>query len=104
IAEIERRKQLVSALLDGLSYRTHPHSPHFWIRVPESWRASDVEADLKLRNYLIATAETFAVGRAAVPQFVRASVSTASHNDPLLLAGFQALADALRQDSCPMEE
>ncbi|HTO19185.1 MAG TPA: PLP-dependent aminotransferase family protein [Pseudomonas sp.] len=104
IAEIERRKQLVSTLLDGLSYRTHPHSPHFWIRVPEPWRASDVEADLKLRNYLIATAETFAVGRAAVPQFVRASVSNASHNDPLLLAGFQALADALRQDSGPMKE
>ena len=104
ITEIERRKQLVSGLLDGLSYRTHPQSPHFWIRVPEPWRASDVAADLKLRNYLIATAETFAVGRAAVPQFVRASVSSASNNDPLLLAGFQALADALRQDSGPAEE
>lgn len=104
IAEIERRKQLVSGLLDGLSYRTHPRSPHFWIRVPEPWRASDVEADLKLRNFLIATAETFAIGRAAVPQFVRASVSNASNNDALLLAGFQALADALRQDGGPAEE
>ena len=104
ITEIRRRKLLVSAALDGLSYRTHPQSPHFWIRVPEPWRASDVAADLKLRNFLIATAETFAVGRAAVPQFVRASVSNASHNDPLLLKGFKALADALRQDSGPTEE
>ena len=56
------------------------------------------------RNFLIATAETFAIGRAAVPQFVRASVSNASNNDALLLAGFQALADALRQDGGPAEE
>ncbi|MCY1563073.1 hypothetical protein D9M68_1005590 [compost metagenome] len=86
-------------MLDGLTYRTHPQCPHFWIEVPEPWRASDVDADLKLKNYLIATAEAFAVGRAAVPQFVRASISNASHNDQLLLEGFQTLANTLRQDS-----
>lgn len=98
IVEIGRRKALVQGLLEGLSYRTHAQCPHFWIEVPEPWRASDVEADLKLKNYLIATAEVFAVGRAAVPQFVRVSVSNASHDDHLLLQGFQALAQTLRQD------
>ncbi|MCP8467021.1 PLP-dependent aminotransferase family protein [Pseudomonas sp. ZM23] len=96
IAEIGRRKQLVQGQLEGLSYRTHPQCPHFWIEVPEPWRASDVEAELKLKNYLIATAEAFAVGRAAVPQFVRVSVSNASHDDLLLLEGFEALANTLR--------
>lgn len=96
IAEIGRRKALVEGLLDGLQYRTHPQSPHFWIEVPEAWRASDVEADLKLRNYLITAAETFAVGRAAVPQYVRASVSNASTSDQLLYDGFLALASTLR--------
>ena len=99
IIEIGRRKQLVEGLLEGLSYRTHPQCPHFWIEVPEPWRASDVEAELKLKNYLVATAEAFAVGRAAVPQFVRASVSNASHDDALLLQGFQALSNSLRQGS-----
>lgn len=99
IAEISRRKELVQGMLSGLTYRTHPQSPHFWIEVPEPWRASDVEADLKLKNYLIATAEAFAVGRAAVPQFVRASVSNASHNDQLLLEGFQTLANTLQDSS-----
>ncbi|MDH4582036.1 hypothetical protein E8F20_09120 [Pseudomonas sp. BN415] len=47
---------------------------------------------------LISTTETFAVGRAAVPQFVRASVSNASGDDGRLLEAFQALADALRQE------
>ena len=50
------------------------------------------------------TAEAFAVGRAAVPQFVRASVSNASHDDSLLLHGFQALAGALRQDLGQFDE
>lgn len=104
IVEIGRRKQLVQGLLEGLNYRTHPQCPHFWIEVPEPWRASDVEADLKLKNYLIATAEAFAVGRAAVPQFVRASVSNASHDDQLLLEGFQALANTLRQDTSQFDE
>ncbi|WP_077525910.1 PLP-dependent aminotransferase family protein [Metapseudomonas resinovorans] len=104
ITEIGRRKQLVQGLLEGLSYRTHPQCPHFWIEVPEPWRASDVETDLKLKNYLIATAEAFAVGRAAVPQFVRVSVSNASHNDQLLLEGFGALANTLRQGSGQLDE
>ncbi|TXI33013.1 MAG: PLP-dependent aminotransferase family protein [Aquipseudomonas alcaligenes] len=104
IIEIGRRKQLVEGLLEGLSYRTHPQCPHFWIEVPEPWRASDVEAELKLKNYLVATAEAFAVGRAAVPQFVRASVSNASHDDALLLQGFQALSNSLRQGSAPFAE
>lgn len=103
IVEIGRRKALVQGLLTGLSYRTHAHCPHFWIEVPEPWRASDVQAELKLKNYLIATAESFAVGRAAVPQFVRASVSNASHDDRLLLQGIQALSNSLREGSAQFE-
>tara|TARA_R100000750_G_scaffold62690_2_gene57379 strand:+ start:300 stop:476 length:177 start_codon:yes stop_codon:yes gene_type:complete len=57
-----------------------------------------------LKNYLIATAEVFAIGRAEVPQFVRASVSNASHNDQLLLEGFKTLATTLRQDSSQLDE
>ncbi|MCY1513504.1 Histidinol-phosphate aminotransferase [compost metagenome] len=104
ISEIERRKALVQGLLEGLNYRTHPQSPHFWIEVPEPWRASDVEAELKLKDYLISTAEAFAVGRAAVPQFVRASVSNASHDDGLLVDGFRALAAALRKEVEAIQE
>ncbi|MCU9947001.1 PLP-dependent aminotransferase family protein [Pseudomonas sp. PDM13] len=99
IHEIGRRKSLVERLLDGLNYRTHPQSPHFWIEVPEAWRASDIEADLKLKNYLITAAEAFAVGRATVPQFVRASVSNASSNDQLLYDGFLTLASTLREEA-----
>ncbi|MGH8352521.1 MAG: PLP-dependent aminotransferase family protein [Pseudomonas sp.] len=98
VIEITRRKGLVAPLLAGLRFMTHPLSPHFWIEVPEPWRAAEVEADLKRQNYLITTAEAFTVGRSAAPQYIRASVSNAASNDRLLLDGFQALADTLRDN------
>ena len=98
IAEIERRKQLVGDLLDGLNYRSQPQSPHFWIEVPEPWRASAIEAELRHKGYLVSPAEAFAVGRNAVPQFIRASVSNAIHDEQRLHDGFLAIASSLRQD------
>ncbi|TWC27392.1 MULTISPECIES: PLP-dependent aminotransferase family protein [unclassified Pseudomonas] len=97
IAEISRRKRLVSPMLEEVGYKTHPHSPHFWIEVPEPWRASQIAAELKQNNYLVATAEAFAVGHAAVPQFIRASVCHSAGDDRLLLQGFEALARALAE-------
>jgi len=47
----------------------------------------------------VATAEAFAVGQAAVPQFVRASVCNTSADDRRLQDGFAALAAALKQES-----
>ncbi|APC15058.1 GntR family transcriptional regulator [Pseudomonas frederiksbergensis] len=97
IAEIIRRKALVAGLLKGLEYKTHLHSPHFWIEVPEPWRASQIEAELKQNGYLITTAEAFAVGHASVPQFIRVSVCNTSGDDRLLCEGFAAVAKALEQ-------
>jgi DNA-binding transcriptional MocR family regulator len=97
IAEIGRRKALVRGVLEGLTYKAHPHSPHFWIEVPEPWRASQIADELKENNYLVATAEMFAVGHGAVPQFIRASVCNSAGDDRLLLQGFDALAGALAE-------
>lgn len=104
IEEIERRKALVEGLLAGMTCHTQPQSPHFWIEVPEPWRASDVEVELKQKGYLVSTAEAFAVGRATVPQFVRASVSNATHEDGLLVEGFRALVGALRPQVGTIDE
>lgn len=93
--EIRRRKQLVEGCLRGLNYHTHAQCPHFWIEVPEPWRASDIETELKQMNYLISTADAFAVGRTAVPHYVRASISNTSNDDQRLQMGFRMLACAL---------
>ncbi len=97
IDEIGRRKALVVGALEGLNYKAHSHSPHFWVEVPEGWRASQIAAELKENNYLVATAEAFAVGHAAVPQFIRVSVCNSVGDDRLLLSGFEALARALTE-------
>jgi len=97
INEICRRKALVEKTLEGLMYKSHPHSPHFWIEVPEPWRASQIAEELKEKNYQVATAESFAVGHGAVPQFIRASVCHSTGDDGLLLGGFEALAQALTE-------
>ncbi|MGY2226120.1 PLP-dependent aminotransferase family protein [Pseudomonas gingeri] len=101
VVEISRRKALVEGLLAGLEYRTHANSPHFWISVPQSLRASEVESALKERGYLIATAELFAVGHGAAAQCVRASVCNTTGDDRQLQAGFAALAQVLEQDRLP---
>lgn len=95
VAEIGRRKDLVSSLLEGVRYKTHAQSPHFWIEVNEPWRASEIEADLRSKNYLISTAEPFTISRNDVPQFIRASVSNTWSNDKLLYDGFQRVANSL---------
>jgi DNA-binding transcriptional MocR family regulator len=95
--EIGRRKALVAGRLEGVAYNTHPHSPHFWIEVPDPWRASQIAAELKENNFLVATAEMFAVGQGAVPQFIRASVCNTAGDDRLLLQGFEALVGVLTE-------
>lgn len=104
IAEIGRRKEQVAGLLDGLNYWSHPQSPHYWIEVAEPWRAAEIEAELKQKHYLVSAAEAFAVGRNAVPQFIRASVSNTSGNDQLLYDGFLALATSLCQNASHFDQ
>lgn len=99
VAEIIRRKNLVSDLLDGLHFKGHPESPHFWIEVPEPWRAAEIEAKLQQKQYLISTADAFMVGRHATPQFVRASVSNTWGDDTNLYDGFLTLVNTLSQDT-----
>lgn len=99
VVEIIRRKKLVTGLLAGLHFQSHPESPHFWIEVPAPWRAVEIEAELQQKNYLISTSEAFAVGRQVVVQFVRASVSNTWGNDEMLCDGFGKLAGLLNRDS-----
>lgn len=93
--EIHRRKALVQGLLSGVRYSTHPDSPHFWIEIPEPWRASEVCSHLRRRNCLVAPAEAFAADRACFGQYIRASVSLLDDDEERLLRGFETLAQVL---------
>lgn len=99
LREMQRRINMVEPMLDGLEYYTHPVSPHFWIDVPEPWRASEIESELKQHDVLVSTAEQFTVGRKYTPQFIRASVSTLIRDDKRLIEAFRTIAEILKHES-----
>lgn len=93
--EIRRRKALLSSVLAGIEARTAEDSFHYWITLPEPWRASELVSLLEERGVLVKPAEAFAVGRIGVPQCVRASISGA--DDRGLLQGFRTLIETVRE-------
>lgn len=93
--EIQRRKAMVAPLLEGLTFHSQPDCPHFWIDVPQAWRATEIEQQLAAQQVLVKSSEAFAVGRQAIPQCIRASISVAE-TDHELTTGFQRLLDTMR--------
>ena len=92
------RKALVEPTLTGLEARTDEGCYHYWITLPEPWRASELAAELETHGVVVKAAESFAVGRIGVPQCIRASVS--GPGDDALIEGFQRLAGALAEGPC----
>ena len=82
----------------GLEARTDEGCYHYWITLPEPWRASELAAELETHGVVVKAAESFAVGRIGVPQCIRASVS--GPGDDALIEGFQRLAGALAEGPC----
>lgn len=93
--EIRRRKTLVAPVLAGLDARTDPDACHYWIALPEPWRAVELAAQLEERGVLVKTAEAFAVGRIGVPQSIRASLSGV--DDEGLVRGFRRVVETIRE-------
>ncbi|WP_281648628.1 PLP-dependent aminotransferase family protein [Parendozoicomonas sp. Alg238-R29] len=96
--EIQRRKDLVTQYLADLNIKTHPDCPHFWIEAPEPWRATEIEQHLASQNILVKSSEAFAVGRQAIPQYIRASISVAQHDDDLI-QGFHQLQQTILEET-----
>lgn len=92
--EVQRRKALVAPLLSSLDVRTHDDCCHYWISLPEMWRASVLVMLLEEQDVLVKSAEAFAVGKAPAPQCIRVSVSGVA-TDEELYSGFRKLVDNL---------
>ena len=94
LSEISRRKQLVENLFNKLEYRTHPECSHFWVSVPNYWRAKEVQKILANKNVLIKSSESFAINRHSISQNIRVSVTTHSSDDAMI-SGFKTIRDLL---------
>jgi len=94
LLEISRRKALVEHFFEKLEYKTHPECSHFWVTVPDYWRATEVESLLAREKILIKSSEAFAIGKQSVSQNIRVSVTTHS-NDQAMINGFKTISDLL---------
>lgn len=72
--EIQQRIRLIQPTLDRINAQYQDYCGHFWLELPEPWRASVFAEELKKHHILIHTAERFAIGRAEIPQAVRIAI------------------------------
>jgi len=94
LEELEARHALVREVFgDRFRYRTHPHSLHLWVELPDPLRSDECVDRARQRGVLIAGAEAFAVGR-EVPHAVRISIAAVPHRDDLL-RGLSIVAEIL---------
>ena len=94
--EINNRKILASAELEGLNYLTQENCGQFWIEVPEPWRCTEIEKELSRKGVLVKSAEAFAVGRKEASQYIRACLGSAQ-SSMAVIQGFKAIYHALRE-------
>lgn len=99
--ETQQRKAMVGPLLDGFQVRSADGCCHFWIALPDPWRASELALELERQGVLVKAAEAFAVGRQAVPQCLRASISSVP-SEAALIAAFRRLSDVIREGAYPI--
>lgn len=69
--EIAARQGIAVRVLGGLSFQTHPQSPHLWVRLPEPWRVDAFITRARHRGILLTGAESFAVNHETDLQAVR---------------------------------
>jgi len=77
-AEVASRHELAKRILAQTTPPPHT-TPHWWIALPEAWRAEDLTEECRKRGVGITPAAAFAINRDDVPRAVRiclAAVST----------------------------
>jgi len=80
--------------LVGVRYDAHPASYYGWVHLPEPWRSDTFAAEVRSRGLAVTPAESFLVGRGAVPHAVRVCLG-AARSDAELERGLDALVGAL---------
>jgi DNA-binding transcriptional MocR family regulator len=69
-AEVSSRHELAKRILSQTTPPAHT-TPHWWIALPEAWRAEDLAEECRKRGVGIAPAAAFAIDRDDIPTAVR---------------------------------
>jgi len=81
--EARARQDMARHLLNGLSYRTSPHSFHLWLRLPGEWDGASFAVEARRRGVAITPADAFAVGKTFVSNEVRVCLGAAEDRNQL---------------------
>lgn len=84
--EAHARREIVRHALGMRDSENAPPCNHFWMPVPEPWRADQIVTLCRSRGVLLGPPEAFVIGRSAAPQAVRLSLGAASDRDTLAAA------------------
>jgi DNA-binding transcriptional MocR family regulator len=74
--EMAERQVLAAHILAGLEVHSQPTALHVWLRLPQHWTAAEAALALAKSGVLVTPAERFFIGRGAVPQAIRISLSS----------------------------
>ncbi|MFP1679845.1 PLP-dependent aminotransferase family protein [Alloalcanivorax sp. C16-2] len=93
--ESQARQALVTEILAGADYRSHPEAFHVWLKMPEAWSRVAFAARLRAQNINVVVSDAFAVN-GKPPEAVRLCLGgPASRQD--LAQALHLIADALEQ-------
>jgi DNA-binding transcriptional MocR family regulator len=94
-AEVSSRNELAKRILSHTTPPAHT-TPHWWIALPEAWRAEDLTEECRKRGVGITPAAAFAVNRDDVPIAVRICLGAVS-TQQRLQDGLQIIKELLER-------
>jgi DNA-binding transcriptional MocR family regulator len=94
-AEVASRHELAKRILCQTTPPAHA-TPHWWIALPEAWRAEDLTEECRKRGVGITPAAAFAVNRDDVPSAVRICLGAVS-TQQRLQDGLQIIKEILER-------
>lgn len=84
--EASARHAIAREALGSLFESNSPPCNHFWLKVPEPWRADEILCLCKAQGVVLGTPEAFVVGRSQAPQAIRISLGAARDRETLKAA------------------
>jgi DNA-binding transcriptional MocR family regulator len=94
-AEVSARHELAKSILSQTTPLAHM-SPHWWIALPEAWRAEDLTEECRKRGVGISPAAAFAVARTNVPNAIRICLAAVPTRERLQ-SGLQVIQELLER-------
>jgi DNA-binding transcriptional MocR family regulator len=93
--EVSFRHELAKSILSQTTPPPHT-TPHWWIALPEAWRAEDLTEECRKRGVSITPAAAFAINRDDVPMAVRICLAAVSTRQRLQ-EGLQIIQELLER-------